>query len=237
MKIAHIVPFANRSVVDSQAYKMFLTHLVLKDSTYAKWAAQSSGFKILDNSLIELGDALSLQDVLKAAEMIGAKEIILPDVFQKGPETIAAVKEALQELTPEQKDKYSLMAVAQGRYAKEWVECFNELESIPEISTIGIPKVLAKTHPAGRPAFEGFWRYSPKKIHLLGLWYSFTELNEYVFPDKIRSCDTCQAAFLAKYGLTAESVRPDGHTIDLEDTNISTSDIREILIQVRTMLS
>lgn len=220
MKLINIFPLGNLCQHVSQDMHMFLTHLVEKYPFYAEYAKNVKGYKILDNSLIELGGAVDLKRVLAAAEKIGADEIILPDVFQKGPETLEAVEKALKELNelyPHQSCPYKLMAVAQGRDEQEWYECYMSLLENHEIDVIGVPKVLAKMHPKGRPHFvNNMCNLFAKEHHLLGLWYSMTELNEYERPQDIRSCDTVLLGYMAKYGLQACGVRPDGFTVDLE---------------------
>lgn len=201
----------------TRPYNMFLTHLVEKYPDYAEVAANCSGYKILDNSLIECGSAMSLERVLDAAALIGADEIILPDVFQKGPETLEAVTKAIEHLKNVGKiGKYKLMAVAQGRNVLEWIECFRKLSAMPEITCIGIPKVCAKMHEWGRPYFEEAWKDTNKEIHLLGLWYGWEELDRYKYPEKIRGIDTCHNAWLATRDLPISGIRPDGFTMDLD---------------------
>lgn len=220
MKLINIFPLGNLCMHHQQSMHMFLTHLVEKYPFYADFAKNVKGYKILDNSLIELGGAVDIKRVLTAAEYIGADEIILPDVFQNGPATIDAVNMALSELNdiyPERKWPYKLMAVAQGKDEKEWNECYQKLLNNPDIDVIGIPKVLAKMHPQGRPHFVNeLCDLSAKPHHLLGLWYSMTELKEYKHPRDIRSCDTVLSGYMAKYGMSADGVRPDGFTVDLE---------------------
>ena len=220
MKLINIFPIGNLGMHYTQDMHMFLTHLVEKYPFYTKFAKEVKGYKILDNSLIELGGAVDLQRVLDAAEQIGADEIILPDVFQKGPETIDAVNAALStlnDLYPNRSWPYKLMAVAQGRDEKEWYECYQALLDNPDIDVIGIPKVLAKMHPQGRPHFVNeFCMLEHKPHHLLGLWYSIKEFNNYENINAIRSCDTVLLGYMYKYDMDIYSVRPDGHTVDLE---------------------
>ena len=220
MRLIHIYPLGNIGYHYAQDMHMFLTHLVEKYPFYAKMAREVPGYKILDNSLIELGGAVNLQRVLDAAAHIDADEIILPDVFQDGPATMKAVKNAIEELLeiyPDGKFPYELMAVAQGKDEKEWYECYQYLLDNPYVDVIGIPKVLAKMHPAGRPHFVNeYCELKQKPHHLLGLWYSMTEFNEYADIEHIRSCDTVLSGYLAKHGLNRLGTRPDGHTVDLE---------------------
>lgn len=98
MYLINIFPLGNICLERNQRMHMFLTHMVEKYPTYVEAARNAPGYKILDNSLIELGGAVDLKRVVKAAETIRADEIILPDVFQDGPATIKAVQSAIDEL-------------------------------------------------------------------------------------------------------------------------------------------
>lgn len=220
MYLINIFPLGNICLESNQRMHMFLTHMVEKYPAYTKAARNAPGYKILDNSLIELGGAVDLERVVKAAEYIGADEIILPDVFQDGPATIKAVQSAIDELNkmyPNRSWPFKLQAVAQGKDESEWVDCYMELIKNPDVDVIGVPKVLAKMHPEGRPYFvNNVCNLWAKPHHLLGMWYSMSELLEYKYPENIRSCDTVLLGYLFKHGLNFWGVRPDGHTLNLE---------------------
>ena len=231
MKLINIFPLGNLCMHYNQDMHMFLTHLVEKYPFYAKLAREVKGYKILDNSLIELGGSVDLQRVLDAAAHIDADEIILPDVFRDGPATIRAAKASIQELLaiyPDGKFPYKIMAVAQGRDEKEWYECYKFLLDNPHVDVVGIPKVLAKMHPAGRPHFVNKLcdlKYKPH--HLLGLWYSIREFNEYEHLEDIRSCDTVLLGYMAKHHINQHGVRPDSFTVDLEMDVIDYDNFKE----------
>ena len=241
MKLINIFPLGNLGLHYDQDVHMFLTHLVEKYPFYAKFAKEVKGYKILDNSLIELGGAVSLDRVIAAAHTINADEIILPDVFQNGPATIEVVNEALSELHdlyPEHNWPYKIMAVAQGKDVKEWYECYRDLLDNPDIDVIGIPKVLAKMHPQGRPYFVNeLCDLKCKPHHLLGLWYSLTELNEYEHIDDIRSCDTVLLGYMYKHNMNLYNVRPDGYTVDLETDVINYNNYYEDMRDIRRVLN
>ena len=230
MYLINIFPIPNIEIEQKQTMHMFLTHLVESNPTYRKAAIEAPGYKILDNSLIELGGAVDLERVLEAAEVIHADEIILPDVFQKGPETLEVVAQSIEYLKSAYPYgcPYKVMAVAQGRDEKEWYECYQELLNMPGVDVVGIPKILAKMHPCGRPHFvKELCDLRAKPHHLLGLWYSFSEFSAYSQDvlNKIRSCDTCHLSYLAKYGLNIMDVRPDGFTVDLVNDKVDYSKI------------
>ena len=111
-----------------------------------------------------------------------------------------------------------------------------------DVDVIGIPKVLAKMHPQGRPYFVNELCYlGCKPHHLLGLWYSMTELQEYHDLELIRSCDTVLLGYMAKHGKPITGVRPDGYTVDLENDVVDYSviggntgaDISQVIIGKR----
>lgn len=220
MRLINIFPLGNICMEYQQSMHMYLTHMVERYGIYAETALNAPGYKILDNSLIELGGTVSIERLLGAAKHINADEIILPDVFQDGPGTIESVKHSLEELYklyPNREWPYNLMAVAQGKDEEEWYWCYEQLLRMPDINVIGVPKVLAKMHPQGRPHFVNeLCDLNAKPHHLLGVWYSLTEMLEYDHPERIRSCDTVITGYMAKYGMSAAGVRPDGFTVDLE---------------------
>ena len=220
MYLINIHPLGNLENEYKQKMHMFLTHMVEKYPAYASVAQDVCGYKILDNSLIELGGAVDVERVIKAAEYIGADEIILPDIFQNGPETLKAVDESLKKLNemyPGRSWPFKLQAVAQGKDKDEWINCYTHLLENPDVDVIGIPKVLATMHPQGRPYFVNeVCDLNTKEHHLLGLWYSMSELLEYARPDLIRSCDTVLRGFINKYKMSFYGVRPDKFTVNLE---------------------
>lgn len=230
MQLINIFPLGNICMEYQQNMHMFLTHMVEKYPAYAEAARNAPGYKILDNSLIELGGAVDLERVVKAAEIIRADEIILPDVFASGPATIDAVQFAIKELNrmyPNRSWPFKLQAVAQGCDEEEWYECYMELVKNPDVDVIGIPKVLARMHPQGRPHFVNeLCNLFAKPHHLLGVWYSLSELAEYRELRHIRSCDTVILGYMAKYGMLAAGTRPDGYTLDLEKDVVDYSRVK-----------
>lgn len=212
---------------------MFLTHLVLADENYRKIAKESTGYKILDNSLIELDGAMDMSDVLTAAAMIDADEVVLPDVFMKGPETVNATMNALKEYKHELK-KYKTMAVVHGADEDEWLHTFLYFDSIDAIDVLGIPKVMNKQFTrmlmsgrvsSGRPRVLGeVIDLATKEIHLLGLWNEFSELKQYGRNIlKIRSIDTSLPSLqeVNKRSIFSRRDKCEIQTIDLVNDCIS----------------
>ena len=202
MEIAFISPIDDLGY-DYTNYHMALTHLVLKYPDYAdhyKKLAENGSFVMLDNSLIELGEAASLEKVLEAAAIINPSEIVLPDVYKKGDDTVNAVDNALIKLRHlaeknglENYD-FQLQAVCHGETEEKWKETWHRLQQYGEIGTIAIPKVTEHQFGSRTPFVK--WALEnnedEKEIHLLGcaLPQEFTYYKKLMDLGIIESLDT-----------------------------------------------
>ena len=222
MDICSICP-VNKSYLMYQGSNrvMLLTHLVEKYPSYVMEALKHPHiYKILDNSLIELGGALSMERLVDAANAIQANEIILPDVFKDGEATYNSTVNAINWLKEHNLlGKYRLMAVCHGTTRTEFKECFDKLNNLPEIDVIGIPKVMSSMpwiRDRNRRDLKDIFMDSSKEIHFLGSWYNLGELldlGEDVW-NRVRSADTCLPSLDVIQGLGFNDDR--NGTIDLE---------------------
>lgn len=201
MNLCSIVPVQHYKWMYNEApMVMCLTHLVENYPKYRNFAAKHHNvYKILDNSLIEMGSAFSIERVYNAAVRIGADEIILEDCYPDGPKTIEAVERSLKWLRENDHiGEFKLNAVCHGRNFEEFEQTFNYLDNIPEIDVISLPKILCEWC-FNRGNLYPIFKDTHKKIHFLGAWDGFQEL--YLMPkevwDKVRSCDTCLPSLYA----------------------------------------
>lgn len=141
MQVALIAPLKNLELTEKGQMHMILAHVALTSKTYREFYAKETKHKILDNGAFE-GEGRTIADVVKAAEMVGANEIILPDTLCVGEETRQKTDEALEWLKQNNMiDKYKKMAVVQGSNADEWWSCFHYFNGHPDIQVIGLSKV------------------------------------------------------------------------------------------------
>ena len=197
MHICSIMPKGKYQLMYREPVVMLLTHLVENDDNYVKLALNHpSTYKILDNSLIELGGALSMERLVAAADKINANEIILPDVFMDAKATVNSTKNAIKWLKKNNcLGKYKLMAVCHGKTEKEFKWCFHKLNKMKYVDVIGIPKVMCSFDwvNKSRASLYPVFKKTKKEIHFLGVWENLGELldlpsNVY---KKVRSADTC----------------------------------------------
>ena len=226
MKKIPIYPLTQLERYLENDYNMFLTHLIRRYPDYSKIAKQSTGYKILDNSLAELGEAMSLRVVLDTAERIDADEIVLPDMFMRGEATLTQIRNSVHMFKEDLK-KYSVMAVIHGETVEEVERVYQEVIAINEVDVLGIPKVWEKQfkEEGGRSEIlkrlvENFGTNN-KEIHLLGIWNDLKELEKYKDCDYIRSVDS--SLFTISEMMNGKTKRPNKITLDLESGEFVTN--------------
>jgi len=191
-------------------YHLVLAHLVLGNKTYRefyKTRAAQGDFITVDNSLIELGKPMPLKEVIEAAKLVDAQEIILPDFFRNCAATLKVTVEAYKEvLASPDFTRFKLMAVPQGSSALSWFYCYWVFSQIAGIDTLGIAKHTETFCKGGRPALLGALvatesRAFMKEHHLLGCWSDPTEVRKVSQRFKwLRSVDTSIAVLAGLEG-------------------------------------
>lgn len=205
MILCSITPKGHYDWMYRNSHAMLLAHLS-SDADYVNESLKHDDvYKICDNSMIEMGEAFTIDKVYEAARKLKANEIILPDAYPNGPETIQKTDEALSWIRVNNLvGEFNLMGVCHGENEEDFKKTFDYLNSQDEITCIGIPKVVS-TWAKNRSNLSHIWMNTDKDIHYLGSWYSLKELIE--LPSelfyKVRTCDTCLPSY---YAITDTSV-------------------------------
>lgn len=237
IKVANILPCnCINEKMPRQEVEMYLTHKVLEHPEVFAFLAKDkeigvNSFKILDNSACELGEGMDFNLVLKAAEIIDAHEIVLPDIPRSGF-SLTKTLQYLAELDENVLNKYSIAAVCQGETVEQVLRCAEQIVSLKSINTIMIPKwycSLDSSNGLGRhdltkeiiEIIKTYERFD-MNIHWLGL---DTGIRELITPLRrmVRSVDTGYLAALStpqwnELHVTAE--RPRELKIDLESMHV-----------------
>jgi hypothetical protein len=137
---------------------------------------------IMDNSIVELGDAVDFDMIAEAVNCIDKEGIdvlpVLPDVMGKGHETRQAVSEAYPAWEAGMPG-IGFMAVCQGENLGDYIESiemFGDRLMFPSIEMLGIPRVLHKTVGTRiRPAIEARKYMDTHRIHFLGFCDKITD--------------------------------------------------------------
>ena len=149
-------------------YHMALAQYVLSDERYAaiykKLHAQGH-FIMLDNGAAENGHSIGIENVVAAAEMIGADEIVMPDVLDECRATMMVTLPSLQYVP-----MHKRAVVPQGKDWTDWENCAFELVEM-HCHTICVAKRYEDL-PGGRAhalqLIESHGWHKTHNIHLLG---------------------------------------------------------------------
>lgn len=188
LQLAQALQSGNPNKDNLGGYHLLLAHDILdKPRQYQEIYGRArktfdGSFFILDNSIIELGKAMEIKEMLAAAAILPPDCIVIPDVMGDGAGTRKnAVKFARQyaqaAYAQGTSDVPSLMGVLQGSNVQDIMETLGVFYALPFVEYIGIPRVITKMlgsrmptllamqrSPAiSTPAYSGF-----KGYHLLG---------------------------------------------------------------------
>lgn len=162
MYVALILPVNWLSWTEYGDFGLVLNHLLKKSPEYLRYWQRYEGYKVLDHSLIELGNP-DFDDIVAMAKRIGADEIVLPDWLREPKKTLEESRKIL-----ENSSWSNWMLVYHERKPFGSVKQYREmLESYPEIVSIGIPKIY---HPYRLQLAHVLTERIPRVItvHLLG---------------------------------------------------------------------
>jgi hypothetical protein len=167
-------------------YHLLLAHDVVKrPQEYGElFGVEREPFRhvIMDNSVVELGNASSLEAVVDAVRITFADVVVLPDVYGEGPETLKSISDSFPmwqaAISSLQYNNIPMqyMLVPQGRTLQEWADCCKGLAALvgafSNYSSFwwGVPRIFQERLGKSRTEAVMLMRqYMPDwPIHLLG---------------------------------------------------------------------
>lgn len=166
---------------NSGNYHLLLAHDVAQDPGYKEFFDKLHlATVIMDNSVIELGNAVDLNVIKQACHNVEPTTIVLPDVLLDAKATIESCKAALVEWRVAFHDlivkpiaytslNRGFMIVPQGKTIEEWAHCAEQFANDPDINFWGIPRNLVGQIGTRKEAIEIAHALNPSRpIHLLG---------------------------------------------------------------------
>lgn len=199
MQLIHILRKRNLSRDLVQPYELYLADEILKDpDTYRMAVRGTSSYKILDNSLNELGYSVSLEKLDRAAEIVWPNEIVIPDEIDPVKSREAAER-AFEEIhNYEHLKSLKKMVVVHANTPREYLDEMLRLDRDSRVDTIGIPKVVASRFAENSNDYSGrvslyaaaLCKGLEKPVHFLG-WAGFREFETHKWlTRRIRSMDS-----------------------------------------------
>lgn len=196
------------------SYHLLLAHHVLEfpDRFRELFSDRVGCTIIMDNSIVELGDAASDAKVLEAVQVIQEKASgrnwvtpVLTDVMGDGQATRDAATESYtwwRENAPE----WPLMVVTQGNdwedYCKTVDYFFSNPDTFPKIEYAGVPRVLVKELGTRQLAIQYLEAIAPNvNTHLLG--FSDNVVDDVICANMI-SVEGIDSAVPVRYSYSVE---------------------------------
>lgn len=123
----------------------------------------------VDNSVVELGEAMSMEKVIAAATVVGATTIVLPDVINDARRTLEQAEISFEDHVEElEENGIGALGIAQGRDVDEVLECAAGLVALG-VRRLGISKYLVDTPVGSRVAVaKALGKAHELPIHLFG---------------------------------------------------------------------
>ena len=211
-------------------FNFLLTHLVLEDKKYREFYSTRAHipniptFTVLDNSVNELGQPCTLEEMQKAADLIKPDIVIPPDYLLDWKKTVETLYQGINIW-----GKSKIWPVIQGGTREEVWSCAYELIKTLGFDTICVPFdiTLARHHHVDElaKAREGIvmdllHMDSDIKIHLLG-FNTFEEIDRYKFlPNNVVSIDTGSPYTNSRYNrrMNIDPLLPKSFHIDYSDS-------------------
>ena len=164
-------------------YHLLLAHDILahpaeyQDVYHMARRLNSNSFIILDNSIVELGKAMDMDDLITAAGIIKPDCIVMPDVMGEGLQTRKLSDAFYDEYVEYNRRKkiengIPLMGVLQGSTIEDAIDTAVMFRSMKYVDYLGVPRILAEQHGSRMPLLLELLRRefigSFLGIHLLG---------------------------------------------------------------------
>jgi hypothetical protein len=161
-------------------YHLLLAHDVANhDQEYRRYFGSFKNTVIMDNSVIELGNAVDLKVIKKALRAVDSATVVLPDVLLDGAATVASCKAALDVWADDLVDvgfgsasdyqRRGFMLVPQGKTLAEFAWCAQQFAHDRRINFWGVPRNLVKEIGSRAKAIDIVSAINhSRRIHLLG---------------------------------------------------------------------
>lgn len=191
-------------------YLLLLSHDVLEEPIrYENLILQmrddgpEEPFIIMDNSVVELGAAMSANDVIEAASVVEASCIMTPDAMGSYEGTVALLEDQAEEL---QASGFPLMRVPQGNTYEELAECIDWVrdylpaaEGEPEYW--GVPRWIANRLGSRLSVIPFIKLGHPEaRIHLLGMSHKFVDDIVTAGLDQVMGIDSANPLVMGQAG-------------------------------------
>lgn len=140
MKVSFVVGINYPEFSEPGDISFALCDFILKNKQYREYYRSSKKYKITDNMAAENGVSSPVDKVLMATRLVGSDEVWASDKLYDKDETIRLTTEFLSEVTEEDRKRFKIVGLPQGKNLDEWLKCYNWMLQNNKIDIIGISK-------------------------------------------------------------------------------------------------
>jgi len=140
MKVSFIAGINYPEFSEQGDISFTLCDFIQKENGYTEFYKKSTKYKITDNMAAENGVSSPIQEVLKAARDVGSNEVWASDKLYDKDATIELTTNFLKALTEEDKVRFKIVGLPQGKNLDEWLKCYNWMLANDKIDVIGLSK-------------------------------------------------------------------------------------------------
>ncbi len=210
MRFAPIVPIAHLDTASVSDYHMALAHLVLKYPQYSAYYFSrriAGDYVLLDNSLIELGRPVQPDELVDAARIIQASEVVLPDTAVSFEANMAAFQNAIRHKGIQQlrMEGCKFMFVPHGEDLDELRAGVQVASRSGFIDTIGLGKPLIQLVPEAQIYGRGALVQAlgiTMPVHLLSFHTPYELFVNSRVAHVLRGCDSSLPTIAAYHYVT-----------------------------------
>lgn len=164
------LPLAHDALKHPNEYQAFFHHMgVSSGHSYGgSHLASLDRIVILDNSVIELGDAVNTNMLLEAARICRATHIVLPDKLQNSIETYNLSYKAWCEMHYDVRGNHRIAVVPQGESLETWIKCAEMMAESIGVDLWCVPRNFEDRLGTRWDACEILRMIKNVPIHLIG---------------------------------------------------------------------
>ena len=186
IKIGIICPTAHLNDFAAQSnFHLVLPHIIKESPNYAQFYIERAAineFVVLDNGIFELDEPFSNEELLDMVENCGFDEVVAPETVNDSEKSQKQLEDFLN-CRERMGSKKPVLAMVQSKSFLGMLEYANYLNSIKEVSTLGVPFRLEDV--VGFHDMED-GLYSPTLRRVIMRWKLMDAMNASFAPQFVR---------------------------------------------------
>ena len=216
MNFLPIAPINDLHLLDNRTHVMILAHLLKNEDylNYYKSTRYTRKWTLLDNGMAENAQITS-DELIDLVDIIHPDCVVALDSIGNGPECLQKTKDFCEQID-KRYPQMQVMGVPHGKDQEEYLDCYQQMLEIPQITHIGISKFVSASFLGNKPPFESRCNClyqldvnrllnRNKRIHLLGC----NNPIEILYAKQFQAVETIDSCLPVLYGANKTNLNLD----------------------------